>query len=80
MGGGAETDEILRLGDKGQQVRRLQEQLNATGATLVLDGIFGRSTQNAVRQLQEQYGMPPDGICGREVAALLMSDQKNKAR
>jgi peptidoglycan hydrolase-like protein with peptidoglycan-binding domain len=52
----------------GQQppvtVRSLQYLLNAHGAGLVVDGIFGPRTSTAVRELQRAHGLVVDGIVG----------------
>lgn len=57
-------DPALSIGDRGQQVRRLQEALNARGENLIADGIFGPSTRAAVIAFQARSGLTPDGIVG----------------
>lgn len=65
----------LRKGDRGKNVRRLQEVLNARGATLTVDGDFGPATEAAVEDFQESAGLFSDGIVGRRTwAALGMID------
>lgn len=54
----------LSIGDRGQQVKRLQEALNAQGENLVPDGIFGASTHTAVVAFQARRGLTPDGVVG----------------
>jgi hypothetical protein len=54
----------LSLGDRGQQVKALQEKLNAQGAGLAADGIFGVGTHAAVMAFQAKNGLTPDGIVG----------------
>lgn len=51
----------LHRGDKGPDVTRLQGSLEAYGAPI--DGVFGRSTEQALRSLYEQagYAPPTDG-------------------
>lgn len=69
-GGGGPVGEILALpqlstGSTGSAVRRLQEALNDTiGAGLVVDGVFGSKTHNAVTAFQSRYGLGVDGIVG----------------
>jgi peptidoglycan hydrolase-like protein with peptidoglycan-binding domain len=59
------TTGALRLGDSGDRVRQLQEDLaeldyyNGTA-----DGIFGSSTQAAVIAFQQASGLTADGIVG----------------
>ena len=78
-GGGSEkvdnvTDPVikntLRRGDTGDEVKILQQVLaGATGTDLVIDGIFGRGTERAVRTLQREAGITVDGIVGPETIA-----------
>lgn len=58
-------DPTLSLGDRGQEVKLLQEKLNANGANLVVDGDFGRATQAAVMAYQAANGLFVDGIVGK---------------
>src|SRR3954470_15284226 len=62
-----------RLGDRvlahegqkltGDDVTQLQTQLIELGSPLPrADGIFGRSTADALRRFQREYGLVPDGI------------------
>ncbi|MFC5277143.1 peptidoglycan-binding domain-containing protein [Brachybacterium sacelli] len=50
----------LRQGDRGAAVRTLQSQLNDSGASLTVDGIFGSRTAQAVRALQSAAGISVD--------------------
>ena len=59
----AETP-TLRVMDRGPAVRRLQELLNARGAELTADGIFGVMTRDAVVRFQADNGLDADGIVG----------------
>lgn len=54
----------LSLGDRGQQVKTLQEKLNAKGAKLEADGEFGRATLAAVMAFQAANGLTVDGLVG----------------
>ena len=49
-------------GDGGDDVRRLQESLNAKGATLVVDGDFGPATEAAVKLAQKKAGQTASGV------------------
>lgn len=57
--GGKASPVVLRSGDKGPAVRRLQESLGLT-----VDGSFGPETDAAVRAFQKSAGLPVDGIVG----------------
>ena len=60
----------LSLGSTGQGVEVLQYYLRyvaqflPTVPTVEIDGVFGPSTENAVRAFQEAYGLTPDGVVG----------------
>ncbi|MBQ8729803.1 MAG: peptidoglycan-binding protein, partial [Lachnospiraceae bacterium] len=60
--------ENLTIGSSGIKVRQMQEQLNLIGEDyraipqLIADGIFGESTQAAVRKFQEIFDLPVTGI------------------
>ena len=57
-------DAALSLGDRGRQVKLLQERLNANGANLETDGEFGRGTLAAVMAFQAANNLTVDGIVG----------------
>lgn len=54
----------LSQGSRGVAVRDLQRLLNATGATLATDGVFGPGTRAAVVQFQRSAGLTADGVVG----------------
>jgi N-acetylmuramoyl-L-alanine amidase len=57
---------------RGDDVRRLQEQLGALGFDAGrVDGIFGPRTARAVRDFQANYGIPADAIVGRSTLRAL---------
>ena len=62
--------DILRKGDKGQQVRALQKILGG----LEVDGEFGPLTQSAVEAYQRQYKLEIDGIVGPKTWAVLLGE------
>jgi Putative peptidoglycan binding domain/D-alanyl-D-alanine carboxypeptidase len=67
-------DASLSIGDRGQQVKRVQVALRARGADLATDGIFGPGTHAAVVGFQAKEGLNPDGVVGpRTMAALGLS-------
>lgn len=61
----------LSIGDRGPEVRRLQERLNSFGAEMKVDGIYGPATHAAVIAFQAKEGLVPDGIIGSKTAAAL---------
>lgn len=55
----------LKYGSSGDEVKKLQETLNATGNyNLATDGKFGAKTQEAVKAYQKANGLTVDGIVG----------------
>lgn len=64
----------LKKGDSGSRVKRLQKALNALGAKLVADGIFGAKTLDAVKKYQMKYGLKVDGIVGPKTYATLAAN------
>ena len=65
------TGPLLKRGAKGPDVRRLQERLNAHGASVGVDGDFGPGTEQAVRQFQQARGLDADGKVGPRTWAAL---------
>jgi N-acetylmuramoyl-L-alanine amidase len=55
---------IYKYEDSGPGVKKLQQDLNKTGSTLVEDGSFGSAVRTAVRQFQLNHKLAVDGIAG----------------
>jgi GH24 family phage-related lysozyme (muramidase) len=56
---------MLRVGSRGEDVRKLQALLRRYDPQLRPDGVFGPQTERAVRLGQRRNGLyPPDGIAG----------------
>ena len=66
--------DLLRKGDKGDDVRLLQHRLNLLGWQLTEDGIWGIKTDQAVRNYQYKAGLTVDGIVGPKTQAALVRD------
>ena len=58
----------VRIGDKGNNVKLVQEKLG-----LVADGIFGGGTDAAVKKWQAANGLAADGIVGPKTYAKMMA-------
>jgi hypothetical protein len=72
----APVQSLLKLGDAGEDVRQLQQQLAAAGLSPgEIDGVFGPHTQAAVVSFQLQQGLVPDGEVGPQTLAALKSVQ-----
>lgn len=66
--------DLLRKGDKGDDVKLLQHRLNILGSQLAEDGIWGVQTDSAVRGYQYRAGLTVDGIVGAKTRAALIRD------
>ena len=59
---------FLRLGSRGDEVRRVQEYLRVVAGSypavplIEADGIYGPRTEEAVRAFQRQFGLPETGV------------------
>lgn len=56
----------IKKGSRGEDVKTLQRRLN-----LIADGIFGKLTDEAVREFQKSHGLSVDGIVGPKTWAAL---------
>jgi peptidoglycan hydrolase-like protein with peptidoglycan-binding domain len=55
----------ITAGATGDSVRRLQRALRRTpNPSLVVDGVFGPTTETAVKQFQQGAGLVTDGVVG----------------
>lgn len=63
--GAATSQPTLRKGNRGADVRTLQALLGDKGYTVLVDGIFGDKTYEAVKAYQAEHGLLVDGIVGK---------------
>lgn len=69
---------VLSFGSFGEDVKTSQRLFNAlgfkgaNGKSLVVDGIAGDNWSFACRTAQKQWGMTPDGICGKKTWTKLL--------
>lgn len=69
----AVTLPILREGMEGSAVKQLQERLKTLGFLQgSVDGVFGLSTQAAVKAAQQKFQLEPDGIVGPATWSVLL--------
>lgn len=73
---------VLRNGDAGRPVTKLQNLLKAWNAFEGSpDGIYGNGTTAAVKKFQKKYGLKADGIAGnRTMAKLSKKQMKQKVK
>jgi hypothetical protein len=70
-----EDEMILKAGDKGEAVKRVQKALKAAGFKVQDDGDFGKLTEAAVKQFQLQHHLGTDGRAGPKTLAALGLDE-----
>ena len=63
--------EVLKKGSRGNDVKTLQRLLH-----LYEDGIFGKLTEEAVKEFQEAHGLVADGIVGQKTWEALQNGEK----
>ena len=71
------TKNMLKIGDRGEDVRKLQRALLFLGfdlRTYGSDSIYGSETESAVRSFQKKHGLVVDGIAGRETLSKINSE------
>lgn len=71
--------DLLKSGDKGPEVKTLQEDLTKLGYQHgEPDGIFGPRTEAVVRMAQKENGVAVDGIVGPETRAALAQQSQDE--
>ncbi|GAA0439516.1 hypothetical protein GCM10008934_30830 [Virgibacillus salarius] len=77
-GSGGSGSITIRVGDRGENVRLLQQALvdnnfypDINAANYGVDGIYGPDTENAVRRFQIMKGLSVDGIAGPQTLGAL---------
>jgi len=69
-----------RLGDRGDNVRGIQQALSIRGYSVgEIDGIFGQATLLSVRNFQRDNGLLVDGIVGKETMKALINSALGKS-
>jgi len=72
-------EDVMRKGDKGEQVKKLQERLLCLGYELPkygADGDFGSETESAVKDFQSDVGLLPIGIVDKETWDALFKENE----
>lgn len=66
------VDVLSKLGSRGDEVRSVQKKLKSLGYySGSIDGIYGVSTQSAVKAFQKNCGITSDGIVGSKTLLYL---------
>lgn len=71
---------VLRTGDHGAEVAKLQEQLARLGYSVPADGVYGPQTEAAVRDAQRHAGISADGDAGPQTLLALSTLQSQGYR
>lgn len=71
---------IYKEGSKGDMVRQIQKALAGAGLRVIVDGIFGPITTEAVREFQKRKGLTADGIVGPATLAVLIPSRWRRSR
>ena len=69
----------LRRGSTGDAVKQLQQELIRKGydcGSSGADGIFGKNTEAALKQFQQEHDLAADGVCGPQTYAALEKEEK----
>ena len=62
----SDLNPVLKIGEKGFDVRKLQSKLLSIGYSTNVDGIFGNNTCKIVKEFQKDAGLVADGIVGEK--------------
>lgn len=61
----------LRVGSKGDSVKRLQQALKDKGYSILVDGRYGKGTRAVVVKFQQDNNLYVDGIAGAQTQSVL---------
>lgn len=65
-------EKMLKLGSRGEAVKTLQKGLNDMSYNVVIDGIYGQQTKEAIIQFQKRFPeLTNDGIFGSKTKAVM---------
>lgn len=65
----------VKYGDRGEEVKWVQFELNEAGYNIPIDGSFGVSTKNATKKFQQSCKIKADGVVGEKTRAKLVADK-----
>lgn len=71
--GGAKSPQVLRVGDRGAAVKKLQRALGISA-----DGVFGPRTKEQTEAFQSKAGLAVDGVVGQRTWAALETARNAK--
>ena len=62
----------FRVGDQGEEIAEVQEQLVLLGYDVMTDGTFGVATVEAIKEFQKSCGIKADGLIGPATYSALL--------
>lgn len=71
---------MIKLGDKGIEVSKLQKYLSLAGYDLIVDGHFGNKTLRSLKAFQKKYNLTIDGVAGPKTFSALKEAQKRTSK
>lgn len=72
--------ELYKLGSRGEMVRQIQKALGGFGLKVLVDGIYGPLTKEAVEEFQRRNGLKVDGIVGPATLTRLIPSRLKKSK
>lgn len=57
---------LVRLGDRGAEVKKVQQMLQSFGGKIDADADYGPATEHAVKVFQDHNGLEADGVVGKD--------------
>ncbi|MDQ6423102.1 S8 family serine peptidase [Paenibacillus sp. LHD-117] len=66
-------------GDKGKEVKEVQQKLKDMGFNVAVDGSFGPQTEAAVKAFQKSMGIKVDGSVGNQTLSVLNAAHSTRA-
>lgn len=70
---------IIRPGDRGSEVKKLQQALQSKGLYKgKIDGVYGSGTTAAVKAFQKQKNLTRDGVAGKMTLGALYADTSSE--
>lgn len=68
---------MLSTGSTGTQVAAVQQTLLAAQIQVASDGVFGELTEQSVKAYQQELGISPSGVIGRETWEVVVRSRLN---
>jgi len=60
-----------KVGSKGTEVKKLQQNLKDLGYNISVDGVYGKGTKAIVEQFQKEHGLSIGGVVGTDTSQVI---------